>query len=107
MCSKHVVDPDGPTPDFSDPLPADGSHMKKTRLYWKSRNKVEYKTRYQNTSTSIHQDGSVSNTDSIMDSTSECLQSLNVQGESLGLLTAAAQVHELHDKLNSILETLH
>lgn len=27
--------------------------------------------------------------------------------DSLGLLTAAAQVHELQDKLNSTLETLH
>lgn len=37
---QHFVDPNGPTPDFPDPLPADGSHMKKTRLHWKSRNKV-------------------------------------------------------------------
>lgn len=104
---QHFVDPNGTTPDFPDTLPADGSHMKKTRLHWKSRNKVEYKPSYQETSTSIHQDGSVSNTDNIMDSTNACQQVLNAEGDSLGLLTAAAQVHELQDKPNSTLETLH
>lgn len=33
---QHFVDPNGPTPDHPDPLPADGSH----RLHWKSRNTV-------------------------------------------------------------------
>lgn len=49
VCSKHFVAPNGPAPDFPDPLPADGSNMKKTRLHWKSMNKVEYKPRYQDT----------------------------------------------------------
>nr|XP_022320129.1 uncharacterized protein LOC111122604 isoform X5 [Crassostrea virginica] len=37
VCSKHFVDPSGPTVEFPDPLPADGSKLKKTRLHWKLR----------------------------------------------------------------------
>lgn len=87
---EHFVDPNGPTPDFPDPLPANESHLKKTRLHWKSRNKVlEYKPSYQETSTAIHQDVSVSNADSIVDGTNVGQQVLNAEGDSFRLLTAA------------------
>lgn len=51
-----------------------------------------YKPGYQDTSTSINQDGSV---DSIMDSTSECQQVLNAEGDDLMLFLLHKKQHTM------------
>ncbi|KAJ8300498.1 hypothetical protein KUTeg_022017 [Tegillarca granosa] len=35
VCSKHFVKPDGPTEEYPDPVPADGSKVKKSRPHWR------------------------------------------------------------------------
>ncbi|KAJ8300724.1 hypothetical protein KUTeg_022243 [Tegillarca granosa] len=37
VCSKHFVKPDGPTEEYPDPVPADGSKVKKSRPHWRQR----------------------------------------------------------------------
>ncbi|KAJ8309025.1 hypothetical protein KUTeg_013899 [Tegillarca granosa] len=37
VCTKHFVSKDGPTEEFPDPLPADGSIVKKNRPHWRQR----------------------------------------------------------------------
>ncbi|XP_078310449.1 uncharacterized protein LOC111100014 [Crassostrea virginica] len=97
VCSKHFVDPSGPTVEFPDPLPADGSKLKKTRLHWKLRHdgKSESTNPDGNAVASVVEE-TVGMT--VTESETDCQQLPIATGDSLKLLTAAA--HILADIVN-------
>ncbi|XP_062577807.1 uncharacterized protein LOC134239658 [Saccostrea cucullata] len=116
ICTKHFMDSSGPTGEYPDPVPCDGSVIKKSRRHWRERSRQihehdEQQKTCTETSMGLNQAAATSVGLPVNQATEDELNPIEIDSSllagSLDLLTAAAQVQELQDSLKSTVETLH